>query len=234
MHTTKSNLTELVVAKIQQMVLASGLEPGQPFMYEKDLEQKLNVSRQILREALSRLRALGILESRKRVGLIIAKPDPINLFGLAIDSLLYDSMDLKELGELRFSLEIGAVELSARRATPTQVHDLFMLADEFCRHSSRSDGDRCIDDIEIDFHRTILEASGNQMIYRMHHILALFFVRSNQENPHVSGTMSNATRGLEHKMIAEALSRRDAIQARILLARHLSPLISEQEHIDKA
>ena len=106
------NRTEQTLASLEKMIASSGLEPGEPFAVEAELEKKLNVSRAVVREAVSRLRALGILEGRQGVGLIIAKPDPVALFEQAIKSCTLDSMHLAHLisnqrGELNSQREKG-------------------------------------------------------------------------------------------------------------------------------
>ena len=70
------SLTEQAVVSLQEMIALSGARPGDRFGNEADLERKLGVSRVVVREAVSRLRALGMLESRQGLGLIIGKPDP--------------------------------------------------------------------------------------------------------------------------------------------------------------
>ena len=112
------NLTDQTTRRLREMVISSGLKPGEVFGREAELGQKLGVSRSILREAINRLRALGLLESRQCVGLVVGKPDPVALFEQAFEAGLMDSLDMADLAELRYTLEIGAVELVVRRATP--------------------------------------------------------------------------------------------------------------------
>jgi len=222
------SLTEKTVALLQGMIASSGLAAGEPFAVEAELQKKLSVSRAILREAVSRLRALGILKSRQGLGLIIAKPDPVALFEQAITSYALDSVDLAQLGELRYSLEIGAVEVALKRATDVQLARLSELAEELVQcHAGRSPA-RSIDDIELDFHRTILESTHNMMLIRMHHVLAAFFARSARE---IEGYRVDEATGRtvwEHCAIAEAFSQGNVERARALLSGHLGHLISNQ------
>jgi len=224
-----TNLTDQTVRRLMKMIGDSGLKPGQAFAREGDLEKKLKVSRPVLREAVSRLRALGILRSRQCVGLIIAKPDPVELFGAPLQSWSADALDLSELAELRYTLEIGAVELAARRATPEQLQRLMELAEEFDRFKPGKSVTRSIDDIELDFHRTILEATHNSTLTRMHHILAVYFLRSQREVPgwDLSGTDINTR--WEHRAIAQALIDRNAERARVILTGHLRTCIRSQD-----
>lgn len=209
-----------------EMISKSGLKPGDAFAKEGDLEKELNVSRPVLREAISRLRGLGILESRQCVGLIVAKPDPVELFGKAFQSWVVDSINLQELAEMRYSLEIGAIEIAARRATEEQLARLEELAREFSKHLVSKSPTRSLDDIEFDFHRTILEATHNSMLIRMHHIIAAYFLRSAREVNGWDIQGSDENSAWEHRAIAKALADRSAERARVILAGHLSRLVS--------
>jgi DNA-binding FadR family transcriptional regulator len=230
MLTETISLTNTTVNRLMEKISESGLKPGEPFAKEADLEKELNVSRPVLREAISRLRGLGILESRQCVGLIVSRPDPVELFGKAFQSWVVDSINLVELAEMRYSLEIGAVEIAAQRATPQQLTRLDDLAREFTQHliSKPPSPARSLDDIEFDFHRTILEATHNSMLIRMHHIIAAYFLRSAREVSGWDVQGSDENSAWEHRAIAKALADRSAERARVILAGHLSHLVSNK------
>lgn len=229
-----TSLTEQTVAALTEMIASSRLPPGSPFAVEAELEKKLNVSRPILREAVSRLRALGILDSRQGVGLLVAKPDPVAVFEQAIKCDALDAMELTELGELRYALEIGAVELAVIRATPEQVTCLVGLAGEMAAYSARKTPSRTLDDIELDFHGTILEATHNATLRRLHHILAAFFLRMHKEAADYSGDQIDDRTVWEHRAIAEAFAERNVERARALLGGHLAQLISNAQENTKS
>jgi GntR family transcriptional regulator, transcriptional repressor for pyruvate dehydrogenase complex len=221
-----TNLTEQTVSALAEMIACSGLSPGMPFAVEAALEKKLNVSRPVLREAVSRLRALGMLHSRQGVGLIVAKPDPVALFEQAIKSYALDSMDLAELGELRYALEIGGVELAVNRATPEQLARLAALAGELADCHAGKAPCRTVDDIELEFHGTILEATHNATLMRLHHVLDAFFRRMAEESAGYSAHQTTDETVWEHRAIAEAFGGRNVERARALLGGHLAHLIS--------
>ncbi|MCK4624499.1 MAG: FadR family transcriptional regulator, partial [Phycisphaerae bacterium] len=182
MKTTNQTLTEQTVELLRNRITSSGLSPGEPFATEAELAGEFKVSRPVLREAISRLRAVGLLESRQCVGLIVARPDPVALFEQAVQDWALDSIDLQQLGELRYALEIGAVELAVRRANVGQLSRLAELAEEFAKTLTEKSPARSTDRVELDFHQTILQATGNIMLMRMHRVITAFFARSAEEN----------------------------------------------------
>ncbi len=111
------NLAAQAVQRILDMIAESGLQPGQPFATEAELERKLGVS-------------------RRNVGLVVSKPDPVELFESAFGHYLFDSTDMVELGEFRYALGVGLIELVVQRATPEQRDTLRRRADEHDRPQS--------------------------------------------------------------------------------------------------
>jgi GntR family transcriptional regulator, transcriptional repressor for pyruvate dehydrogenase complex len=217
-----TSLTEQTVASLKEMIVLSGARPGDRFGNEADLERKLGVSRVVVREAVSRLRALGILESRQGLGLIIGKPDPFGLLEQTLTRHTLDSTDLAALEELRNTLEIGAVELAVKRATEAQVDRLVELAEELGEFRASSSSSRTADDVELDFHRTILEATHNTMLGQMYPVLAVVFSRRERELPGYPTKTTTEQTVWEHRMIARAFRERNVECARALLCMHLA------------
>ena len=217
------NLTEITVQRLLDAIAASGLGPGDVFATEGELEKRLNVSRPILREAVSRLRALGYLTSKQRTGLIIAKPDPATLFGHSLHTFLLDEVDLSELAEMRHALELGAVEMAVERASAEQIERLGGYAEEYGRtFAEGAHHQRPQDEIEIDFHRTIIEMTHNNLLVRMSEVLSVFFFRlARGDYPDWDGDSHNETVSWEHRAIAEAIGDRSEARARAILTGHL-------------
>ncbi|MDP7163119.1 MAG: FCD domain-containing protein [Phycisphaerae bacterium] len=120
----------------------------------------------------------------------------------------------------------SAGSFAAKRATEAQLTDLRRLAGEFSQCLKAPPLGRPSDDIEMDFHRTILEATQNKILVRMHHVLAAFFARSARENESWNVKCTTDKSVCEHKAIAAAICERNVEQARALLGVHLSVLIS--------
>ncbi|MCK4981293.1 MAG: FadR family transcriptional regulator [Victivallaceae bacterium] len=137
------------------------------------------------------------------------------------------AIDIRELAELRYTIEIGAIELAAMRATDKQLLSLSKLADEYAASMLPNYSGREQDQIELDFHQTILKASHNTMLIQMHHVLIAFFSRAILEFP--EWNMANKDKvSWEHQAIAEALTKRNTERARILLSGHLEQIILDK------
>ncbi len=228
-----TNLTEQTVTRILELIRESQLKQGDLFAKESQLEEQFQISRPVLREAISRVRALGFLESKQKKGLIIAKPDPIKLFEQVFRYGIADAIDIQELAELRYTIELGAIELSAKRATAQQIEKLQKLTEEFAESIKPQYKGRHQDEIELDFHRTILEATHNNLLSRMHYVLTAFFTRAEIELPEWNKSQNDEKGAWEHRAITEALMERNAERARAILAGHLSGLINHNQNKQK-
>ncbi len=229
----KNNLMENTVKELLKKLTTDKLKVGDTFSTEKQLEQELKVSRSIVRESVSQLKALGFLESKQRVGLVVSRPDPLNLLEISLHPFLLNSIELKELAELRYALEIGAVELAVDRANEKQISQLMEYAEEYAKsiysknHSKRNDtvNNRNQDDIEKDFHGMILKMTNNTLLERMMTILTTFFSRIEDETKNWENYNQNEKSAWEHRAIAKAFKDRNANRARAILEEHLNFLV---------
>lgn len=225
MAKSDTNLAEALALDIQGRLTTDRLSPGDAFMTEGQVAENYDVSRNIVREAISRLRALGILDSRQRKGLIVTQPDPVRLLSSAIPLYGHDKAGLMELARFRYTIEVGAIELAVAHATEQQVVNLIKIAS---RHLAlKSDTLSNLPEseenqIELDFHTLILEMTASPLIAGIHQVLAEYFRVSEQcESTWASSRPESAH---EHFGIAKAISHRDTELSRALIRQHLRPL----------
>ena len=137
--------------RIRERIQSERLADGAFFMTESDLAEEYQVSRTVAREAVSRLTAIGLLEGRKRIGLIVRRPDPLRLLQLGLPSLFDSEQDVSELSMLRYVVEMGAVDLAIRNGSDEQCQQLCDLAGELAA-AIRSDQAERIAELDITFH----------------------------------------------------------------------------------
>ncbi len=146
------------------MLITSGdLGAGEVLRIEQ-LEARFGVSRSVVREAIRVLESMGMVTSRRRVGVTVAERVRWNLYhpqiiGWRLDGAGRDEQ-LRSLGELRRGLEPVAAALAARRATPAQCGTLTGAVMDMAVHGRSGDLAAYLT-ADVLFHRTLLEASGN-------------------------------------------------------------------------
>ncbi|MBK8447824.1 MAG: FadR family transcriptional regulator [Micropruina sp.] len=131
------------------------------------LEQRFMVSRTVAREIMRILESLGMVHSRRRVGITIRPRsgwnvlDPLvirwRLRGTEHDRVLLD------VNELRASLQPMAAELAARNATGAQRQRLIELADEIVRNSRQPEKSNALAEAELEFNTLLLRATANEL-----------------------------------------------------------------------
>jgi len=210
--------------QILDKVLSDGLEQGQFFMTEQQISELFGVSRRRTREAVNGLRALGFLESRRRKGLMMGDADPVELLSKTLPFFGRTKKNLRELARLRYTLEIGSLDLGVAHATESQLDRLELLAEEFQRVAREpSSQKKELLAVEYSFHRLILEATGSSFISEMHGTVLDFFRLDVNARPEFPESVDRTA--WQHIAIATAYRKRDVEQVRALLRLHLAQLI---------
>ncbi|MGZ8254001.1 MAG: FadR/GntR family transcriptional regulator, partial [Burkholderiaceae bacterium] len=152
------NLTEQVVAALQTRVQAGEFAKDTKLPSEGQLVATYHVSRTVVREAISQLRARGMVETRRGIGTFARaarQPQP------AFPVPRVDQATLAEvlaLLELRISLETEAAALAAKRASAAQIARLRVLLAAI--ETAAQTGDDAADP-DFEFHLTVAESTGN-------------------------------------------------------------------------
>ena len=214
-------LANTLATRIHADIVASELQEGEFFMTGDQVSERYHVSRSISREALSQLRAMGILKSRQRKGLLIDRPDPVEQMARWVP--LYgrsgDGVALAELAQLRYVLETGAVDLAVPNATAEQKQSLRRRASDFERIASVHGHSADADQVDLAFHCVFLHMTGNQLIAGMHRVLSDYFLASTTVEPKPEEDAGRAIR--EHHLIVEGIERGDRDLVRNVLRAHI-------------
>src|SRR5438876_8135113 len=117
-------MADQVENQLREYIIKRNIRPGDPIPKETEIAQVLGVSRNVVREALSRLRMLGMIESRKKRGMILTQPDVMKGLERIIHPNILDIGVRKELFELRLVLEVGIGDLLFRRKTEDHLKKL--------------------------------------------------------------------------------------------------------------
>lgn len=149
--------TDEVVNGIKRMILDGKFKPGDRLPIEKDLAESLGVSRGSLREGMSALSILGIVNIRQGDGTYVTNLDAPQLLapmGFVVD--FQGQGDPRHIHTVRRLLECEAAQLAATRITDEALAQAGELLDEAARMVGQSpqDHERILE-IDIAFHRII-------------------------------------------------------------------------------
>ena len=168
----QKTMADVVEHRLRDYLKEKSFKPGDPLPTEVDLAETLGVSRNVVREALSRLRMLGMVETKKKRGMILARPDILSSFERVLDPLIIGDSTLQDLFELRLTLEMGLADLLYIRKTKKDVDELEQIA-----VNQKVDGGRQTFRIknEIAFHGKIYQMTGNETLSRFQSMLLPVF-----------------------------------------------------------
>jgi DNA-binding GntR family transcriptional regulator len=139
--------TNLITQALREEIEAGSLPPG-TVLKQENLAARFGVSRQPIRHALERLHESGLLEKR---------PDR----SLAVTGLR--SKDVRELCQIRISLEVSALELSAPNLSPSALRKARRLNEDLFEE----DDPDMLAALDQEFHATLYSACGNQRLTSM-------------------------------------------------------------------
>jgi GntR family transcriptional repressor for pyruvate dehydrogenase complex len=167
---TSNTMTDTVELKLREYLKMKSFRPGDALPKEIELAEALGVSRNVIREALSRLRMLGMIESRRRKGMVLASPDILQAFERVLDPLIMDDTTLRDIFELRLVLEMGLGDLLYKRLNDKDLEELEAIA------ASEVDKDKSfLVKNEIAFHGKLYEMTGNSTLKRFQTMLLPVF-----------------------------------------------------------
>ena len=155
-------------------IVSGGYPVGQVITLD-GVSAQHGVSRSVVREAVRVLESMGMVESRRRVGITIQPADKWNVFDPLLIRWRLESGDraaqLLSLSELRRGFEPAAAALAARRANPHHCRIMAAAVSDMVVHGRSGDLDAYLLADKI-FHQTMLEASGNEMFRALNGVVA--------------------------------------------------------------
>ena len=164
-------LVESTQQQILDYVTRGGYHSNQVLPREDDLAHTLGVSRVVLREALSRLRALGFLETRKKKGTVLISPQPFGVMETIINSGALDESSIKDLYELRLMLEIGLADFVFERKDEQGMSKLLALVEE---EEICNDDERLVE-IDVEFHTILYRMANSRSLSTFQSLIGKIF-----------------------------------------------------------
>jgi len=215
-------LSSAVVRQIESLILRGILRPGERLPAERELAEKMGVSRPSLRAALSELEDSQLLVTRAGSGVYVAEvlgsafSAPLIRLFATHDEALFDYL------AFRCDLETLAAERAARLASQT---DLDIIDAIFCKMEKAAETDDQTAEAHLDaeFHLAIIEASHNVIMVHMMRSMFEMLRQGVFYNRQVMFDQQTTRTALldQHRAINSALQARDAQGAKAAVAAHL-------------
>ena len=211
-----SSLVDKVEANLVELLQQQKLKVGDSIPKEIELAEALGVSRTVIREALLRLRLMGLIESKKKKGAVITSPDIFGNLSKSMNPHILDPGTLKEVFEIRLVLEIGMADFLFHRITKDDIKELKQIV----ANEPPAAQDHLFNvEHEIAFHGKLYEITGNETMKKFQKMLLPVF-----DYVHNSGLLKKQTAlktFVSHKELVEILENGTPEQFRNGMRNHL-------------
>lgn len=172
----QGKISDMIAAQLEELIVQGVLVPGERLLAERELAQEMDVSRPSLRDALQKLEAKGLIESRKGGGTFVR-----NFLGPSLTDPLAALLEkspntAQDFLELRTTLDGIAAYNAALRATEVD-RELLTLCFEAMQAAHSTEDPTEESDIDADFHMAIAEAAHNVVL--LHIMRSLFTLLRN-------------------------------------------------------
>ena len=212
----RAGITELVVQRIKELLESGELKAGSRLPPERELADRLSISRPSLRTALKALSVMGIIRAKPGAGTYIADSLPeVFTEPMRFMTLINNTSD-EELFEARLIIEAGLAELAAERATIT---DLKTLANELATmRAAVGDAEKFLIH-DVRFHQAIARAAGNKVMSGVMDTVAELLYHTRRQTIGGAKDFQDTLEG--HLKIIEAIKKRDPKRAKEAITNHL-------------
>lgn len=211
-------LAEQVSDLLEAEIRSGRLTAGEKLPTERLLASQMGVSRTVLREAVSRLKSAGLLESRQGSGVYVLEPGFVPLqFDRTSSGTLQAVL---QIIELRRGIESEAAGLAAQRRTQADLDAIRAAMREIVSAVERG-GDGVREDVL--FHRRIAQAADNPyMVHTLDYLAQFLYEATRCTRAHEARSKILAQDVIdEHQNIIVTIEAGDSAAAREAAARHM-------------
>ena len=215
----RQHLPDEIARVLEREINAGTLEKGQRLPTETALAEQFGVSRNVVREAVSRLKYDGLIETRQGLGAFVSANPNNRAFRIDGEALpLRD--ELRNIFELRVEVEVGAAALAAMRRTKDQLDGIRGAVDAIATAITKGEDGSGED---AAFHHAIAEAANNPCFRDFMEFLAARVGQSIAVARDHSARFDAWTEKVqgEHEEIYQAIAQCDAEGARHAVRAHL-------------
>ena len=208
-----------VVNELGKEIVSGVYTSGTLLPGDVELAERFGVSRTVLREAMKTLTAKGMVIPKARIGTRVTERSRWNMFDA--DILVWhieagvDAAFLTHLTDMRFAIEPFAARLAARHADKNEIALLYKHAEQM----RDADSDESFALADLKFHLALHSASGNPFMLSVGNLIEAVLVTSFKMSSPFGETDRHVATANRHKMIVEAIERKDGEAASAAMER---------------
>ena len=204
-------------ADFKSYLLENDFKPGSRLDNELALAERFHVSRGTIREVLTHLQSIGVIERVKNRGTYIKEFAYEKLADTISFCFQFSGFGFEELKEARLHLELAIIPLVVRRITHQQAE---LLRENIRQMHKSLNSPEKADALDMEFHIKLFEVSGNRILRIFSNVVSLLFRR--QYRGKFLNSKAKQSSISEHKALLEAILAEDAAAASQIIKNHIS------------
>ncbi len=220
----KNNINDQIFEQMKDMLISGEWKPGEKIPSEHELSEMFGVSRVTLRNALQRLAALGLIETRRGEGSFVREQDIGNCLNTLIPTA-YLMDDIAEVQWYRLMIEPGAAYIAARRATEEDIAD---LRARLAKMETLKEDLLGLAHEDFAFHKQVALITKNALMTRTYEILEDVLLPAMEKLVALVGPEDGS---YYHAEVVNAIAAQDGGRARDMMQRHIELNIEKYKNI---
>lgn len=211
----KVSIGDQVYDQMKEQIMSGSWTFGEKIPSENQLMDIFGVSRGTVRQAIQRLTAVGLMETRRGEGSFVKQLGLSNYFQGAVPAAFLSEEEMKEVFDFRLLFECGVAEMAAENATDDQIHKLEKNYQKMLQNLGNFEK---YVEIDFDFHCLLGECTYNTLVRQMYKTIADTLIMSIERATEIVGYEHGRK---YHGQILEAIRSHDPVAAREAMRNHV-------------
>lgn len=206
------------VEAVRDLVVELGLQPGDSLPGQRELAERLGLSRPVIREAVARLESQGALRIAPGVGVFVAAREDAGERPILADWRFDSQGTIEEVYQYRFAIEGYAIRMAARRVRGPDIAKLNAINGEF-RELLEARRFRDAATMDQEFHDRLMHLSGNRLFRNALRDIGNLIFETHAIPLLAEDKLMEAPR--EHEWIIAAMAKCDPEMASVAMRHHI-------------
>jgi GntR family transcriptional regulator, transcriptional repressor for pyruvate dehydrogenase complex len=211
---------EIIAEELQRIIESGLIKPGDKLDSIENLAKEYHVGRSTIREALSQLKAKGLIESRQGGGTYVTSP--ISSMSSFQDLPIDSTLELAQLLQVRKIVEVGCIELASKLRTDSDMEELERILNQMKDAIGNEEISQVYD---VNFHLAIAKATQNPFLLAMMESISTVMSRTIRDtrNLWLYSRKESADRLFEeHQQMLQCIITQNPEAGIIVMREHLS------------
>jgi len=217
----QEQITARTMSALIRLIEDRKYAPGERLPSERELAERFEVGRGVVREVLSVLEGMRYLQRKRNSGIYLnERPERISLETLTLFSNLNVSLSkqrLSEVMEARRILEVQAIMLAAVRRTDHDLKSIEKIIQNF--DDAIEHGMEDVADLDYQFHMAIFQAAHNLVLTQL--VTPFYLMSENRRVAFFNDQTRSRASNEQHRRILAAIKAKDVEKARIAMSEHI-------------